>query len=86
MFLRRWASSTMSMAQVTAPRNDWKENQHDTISKIKHYIKFSKYLDTSNLVYRKVPKFSDARKICCNLPKIPTKRPNLRVFHQKDAN
>ena len=36
--------------------------------------------------YRKVPKFSDARKLCCNLPKIETKRPNLRVFRQKDAN
>ena len=36
--------------------------------------------------YRKVPKFSDARKICCNLPKIQTKSPNLRVFRQKDAN
>ena len=33
-----------------------------------------------------LPKFSDARKLCCNLPKIQTKRPNLRVFHQKDAN
>ena len=28
--------------------------------------------------YRKVPKFSDARKLCCNLPKSQTKRPNLR--------
>ena len=36
--------------------------------------------------YRKVPKFSDARKVFCNLSKIQTKRPNLRVFHQKDAN
>ena len=36
--------------------------------------------------YRKVPKFSDARKLCCNLPKIQTKRPNLRAFCQKDAN
>ena len=36
--------------------------------------------------YGKVPKFSDARKVCCNLPKIQTKRPMLRVFHQKDAN
>ena len=26
------------------------------------------------------------KKLCCNLPKIQTKRPNLRVFHQKDAN
>ena len=36
--------------------------------------------------YRKVSKFWDARKICCNLPKTQTKRPNLRVFHQKDVN
>ena len=34
----------------------------------------------------KVAKFSDARKFRCNLPKIQTKRPNLRVFSQKDAN
>ena len=40
-----------------------------------------------HLYYRKVPQFSDARKLCCNLPKIPTKRLNLlRVFCQKDAN
>ena len=36
--------------------------------------------------YRKVPKFSDAKKLCCNLPKIQSKRPNLRVFCQNDAN
>ena len=37
--------------------------------------------------YRKVPKFSDKRKFCyINLRKIQTKRPNLGVFHQKDAN
>ena len=36
--------------------------------------------------YRKVPKFSDPRKLCCNLPKIQTKRPNLRVFCQNGAN
>ena len=36
--------------------------------------------------YRKVPKFSVARKLCCNLPKIQEKRPNLWVFRQKDAN
>ena len=35
--------------------------------------------------YHKVPKFSDARKLCCNLPKIQTKSPNLRLFRQKDA-
>ena len=31
------------------------------------------------------PKFWDARNLCCNLPRIQTKKPNLRVFHQKDA-
>ena len=36
--------------------------------------------------YRKVPKFSNARKVCCNQPKIQTKNPNFRVFCQKDAN
>ena len=35
--------------------------------------------------YRKVPKFSDARKLCCNLPKILRKRSNLCVFLQKEA-
>ena len=39
-----------------------------------------------NITYRKVPKFSDARKLCCNLPKTQTKRPNLRIFRVKDAN
>ena len=36
--------------------------------------------------YRKVPKFSDTRKLWSDLPKIQTKRPNLRFFCQKDAN
>ena len=36
--------------------------------------------------YHKVPKCSDARKLCCNLPKIQTKGTNIRVFFQKDAN
>ena len=35
--------------------------------------------------YRKVPKFSEARKLHCNLPKLPTKRTNLRVFCRKGA-
>ena len=30
--------------------------------------------------YRKIPKFSDTRNLCCNLPKIQTKRPNHRDF------
>ena len=36
--------------------------------------------------YHKVPKFLDARKHCCNLPKIQRQMPNLREFHQKGAN
>ena len=36
--------------------------------------------------YSKVPNFLDARKLCCNLPKIQTRRPILRVLHQKNAN
>ena len=36
--------------------------------------------------YRKVPKFLDARKLCCNLTKTRTKRPNFSVFRNKDAN
>ena len=36
--------------------------------------------------YRKVPEFSEARKLCCNLPKIQTNRPNFRVFSRKDAD
>ena len=46
------------------------------------------------LTCHNVPKFSDARKLCCNLPKIQTERPNLRggvccwgvFFGQNDAN
>ena len=38
------------------------------------------------MAYCKVPKFSDMRKLCCNLPKIQEKRPNLWVFRQKYAN
>ena len=37
-------------------------------------------------LYRKVPKFSDARKLCSNLPKIQTKRPKLMVLYQNDTN
>ena len=36
--------------------------------------------------YRKGPKFLEARKFSCNLPKIQTKRPNLKVFCQMNAN
>ena len=36
--------------------------------------------------YRKVPKFSDTRKLCCELPKMQTKRPNHRIFCPWDVN
>ena len=36
--------------------------------------------------YCKVPKFSDSIDLCCNLPKIQTKKPNLMEYCQKDAN
>ena len=38
------------------------------------------------IMYRKVPKFSDTRKLCCKKPKIQEKRPDLWVSRQKDAN
>ena len=46
----------------------------------------SSYIVTSVAKYCKDPKFSDTKKLCCNLPKIQTWRPNLRVFCQNDAN
>ena len=46
-------------------------------------IKFFTSFISTNV---KFLKFLDAKKLCCNLPKIQTKRPNLRVFHGKDAN
>ena len=33
--------------------------------------------------YHKVPKFWDTRNLSCNLHKIQTKRPNLRLFCHK---
>ena len=33
--------------------------------------------------YRKVPKFLDAKKLSCNLPKIQTKRPNRKGILSK---
>ena len=54
-----------------------------------HNMDFIMLTRLCNLVilkpYRIVPKFLDARKLCCNLSKIQTKRPNLRVFCQKDT-
>ena len=52
----------------------------------KSYVKNVASGEHAYAIYCKIPKFSDTRKLCCNLPKIQTKRPNLRVFRQKDAN
>ena len=43
-------------------------------------------LEIYTISFDKVPKFSDARKLCCNLPKIQTKRPNLSIFFKKNSN
>ena len=45
-----------------------------------------KHYTQQSVMYRKVSKISDARNLCCNLPKIQTKNPNLRVFSPEDAN
>ena len=34
----------------------------------------------------KFPKFWTPEKFCCKLPEIQTKRPNHRIFCQKNAN
>ena len=39
-----------------------------------------------SLYYFKIPNVLNTRKYCCNLPKIQTRTPNLREFHQKGAN
>ena len=49
---------------------------------VKFFIRFIRY----NCVYRKFPKFFGHKKLCCNSPKIQTKRQNLKVFCQKHAN
>ena len=68
------------MTSITRSR----ENHNRTVNR--HSISSGRMMHTLPAVYRKVPKFSDARKLRCNVPKIQTKRPNLRVFRQKDAN
>ena len=43
-------------------------------------------LDNFIPLYRKVPKFWDARNLCCNLPKIQKRGQTLWVFCQNGAN
>ena len=44
---------------------------------------FDQFSNTN--MYRKVSKFSDAKKLCLNVPKIQAKWPNLRDLCQNDA-
>ena len=56
---------------------------------MKKFLRLSSFPAESGravVYYHKIPKFSDARKHCCNLPKIQTKMLNLREFHQKGEN
>ena len=44
-------------------------------------LKNLREVNRANMVkYRKVPKFWDARNLCCNLPKIQTKMPNHKGY------
>ena len=45
-----------------------------------------KIKDFFQFTYRKVPKFWEARNLCCNLPKIQTNWPNLKGICQNGAN
>ena len=59
---------------------------HDTMqsNKVKQTITLpAVFLATA---YRKVPKFSDARNLCCNLLKFKQRGQILRVFCQNGAN
>ena len=68
--IRPWPSQLWPSKAKTSTINYWK-----------------RFLDKVRIItYRKVPKFLDTRKLCCNLPKTQTKLPNLSVFHQKDTN
>ena len=51
-----------------------------------HLVPHNTVDTVSFLIYRKVPKYLDARKLCCILSKFQTKRQDLRVFCQKDTN
>ena len=56
------------------------------ISQVQDFGAFPPTVNFTFIYHNRGPKFSDARKLCCNLHKIQTKRSNLRVFHKKDAN
>ena len=73
------------LSQVNAFCSTKMEQCTNQLKKIQNFW-MHEIIAVTYLKYVKILKFSDTRKICCNLPKIQTKRPNLRVFCQKDAN
>ena len=50
------------------------------------YFKDNENCSLLNIYNRKVPKFLGARNLCCNLPKIQIKRPNLKGILSNGAN
>ena len=64
----------------------WMENEKKFASFYKVTVMINSIDFVEFIMYRKVPKFSDARKCCCHLPKIQEKRPNHLFFCQKVAN
>ena len=64
------------------------QSHHILSESLQHQKKyFDKKLQlTTNSKYHKVPKFLDTKNICYNVPKIHTKRPNLKGILSKDAN
>ena len=69
-----------------AKKLDSKKGTIEQGSKLTSFHYFISHKTSVSFKYRKVPKFLDTRKLRCNLPKIQTKRPNLSLFRQKDAN
>ena len=61
---------------------EYKSKMQESNADLQRQLQASKKV---NLLYFKVPKFLDARNYCCNLPKIQTKTPKDKEFHQKGA-
>ena len=83
--IKHWSSGKMTTLQVLAERESTFQLLSQTTPE-NLARNYNLYTIDPNTRYRKVPKFSDAKKLCCNLPKIQTKRPNLTVLCEKDGN
>ena len=79
------SSHLLWLYSLVCVRPGWKPE--DRFSDVTAQLKLSRSDGGKSLwQYCKNPKFSDARKLCCKLPKIHTKRPNHWIFCPKDAN